>query len=247
MENTSVSKRVWGPWATAGFGIVVIVISLITQVLVVGVFAVIRLIPDAILSPSQLVDALSSRLGLLTALSTFASAVVCVGLIIAIVKVRRSATVVEYLGLRPITGMTILVTLAITAGFMILSEGLSISLERPVPEFMVDVYNTSVWPALLWISIVIFAPAFEETFFRGFLFEGFRRSRIGISGTIGLTALVWALSHVQYGTYEIVTIFVMGIILGIVRLKTGSLWSTLLMHALYNLIAMLQMTLYING
>ena len=88
---------------------------------------------------------------------------------------------------------------------------------------------------------------FEETFFRGFLFEGFRHSRIGIAGTIVLTALIWALFHVQYGIYEIVTIFVMGIILGIVRLDTRSLWSTLLMHAFSNLIATLEIAINVNA
>ncbi|MFC2122910.1 CPBP family intramembrane glutamic endopeptidase, partial [Bacteroidota bacterium] len=62
-------------------------------------------------------------------------------------------------------------------------------------------------------------------------------------GAIFLTALVWALIHVQYGAYEIAIIFIMGIMFGIVRLRTRSLWSTLLMHAFNNFIAMLQLAL----
>ena len=113
---------------------------------------------------------------------------------------------------------------------------------------MVDIYNTSVWPAFFWVVIIIFAPAFEETFFRGFLFVGFRQSRIGITGTIAVTALIWTLFHIgQYDIYEMATIFVSGIVLGIVRLKTDSLWSPLIIHVFFNLIATLQVALNVNG
>jgi len=72
------------------------------------------------------------------------------------------------------------------------------------------------------------------------------QSRIGVVGAIGLTAFFWAILHVQYGVYEIATIFLLGIVLGIMRFKTGSLWSPLLMHAFFNLIATLQVALNSN-
>jgi membrane protease YdiL (CAAX protease family) len=249
-------RAVWGPWATLGFGIVVIVISTIAEGLVGVVFVLSRAFTSWDLSLDslqfkELADAvasiLSSNLGLLVALATIVSAVVCVAVIVAIVKVRRSVGVAGYLAFQPISGRNILVVLAVMLGFIILSDCLSILLERPVyPDFMMDVYRTSVWPALLWIALIIFAPAFEETLFRGFLFEGFRQSRLGIIGAIGLTSLFWALLHVQYDVYEIAVIFVMGILFGIVRLKTGSLWSTLIMHAFANLVATLELVLRLN-
>ncbi|MFC2044902.1 lysostaphin resistance A-like protein, partial [Chloroflexota bacterium] len=134
------------------------------------------------------------------------------------------------------------------AGFIILLDFLGLILGIPFyPEFMVYTYNTSIWPALLWVALVIFAPAFEETWFRGFLFAGFRQSRIGVYGTIGLTALLWALSHIQYGIYGITTIFVMGLLFGIARFKTDSLWSPLLMHGLINFVATLQVAINMNS
>jgi len=245
-ENT-LNRRVWEPWATAGFGLVVGIVFLVTQMLVVGIFATVKIVTDSILSPSQIVEYLISATGLVLALATIASAIVGVGLVILIVKLRRSATVVEYLGLRLITRKTVLVLLAITAGLITLSDSLSVILGRPVPDFLTDAYRTSVWPALLWVAIIIFAPLFEEAFFRGFLFVGFRQSRIGAAGTIGLTAFIWTLLHIQYGVYELATTFVLGIVLGIVRLKTGSLCSSLLIHAFWNLVAMVELALYVNG
>ena len=176
-----------------------------------------------------------------------ASAVAGLGITAIIIKVRKGLTIPEYLGLKRISVKQILVLLAISAGFIILADGLSWILQESPSGFTVDAYRTSVWPALFWVAAVIFAPVFEETFFRGFLFVGLRQSRIGVPGTIGLTALVWALMHVQYGVYEIGTIFFLGIALGVARHKTGSLWSPLLMHAFFNLAAMVQTVLYING
>ena len=67
-----------------------------------------------------------------------------------------------------------MVLLAISAVCIILPYTLSLLLDRPISEIMVEVYDTSEWPALLWVVIIIFAPVIEEVFFRGFLFEGFR-------------------------------------------------------------------------
>ena len=110
-------------------------------------------------------------------------------------------------------------------------------------EFTTDVYNTSIWPVLLGIAIVVFAPAFEETFFRGFLFVGLRQSPIGTAGAIVLTAIMWALLHVQYDVYGMSVILVLGIVLGIVRSKTGSLWSPIIIHSFWNLFAVIGIAL----
>ena len=89
MENTSFSRRIWGPWATVGFGIAVIVIYSIIQGLVVFFFAIgealslVDNLPGSIQS-EDVVSAvglvLSSNLGLLIALGTIASAIVCLSL-----------------------------------------------------------------------------------------------------------------------------------------------------------------------
>ena len=245
--NLISKKPVWGPWSTAWFGLVVGIVFLVTQILVAIAYYAIKVTSDSTSNPLQFAQSLLTD-GLLIALATFASTIICIGLIIIIVKVRKSSTVAEYLGFRRLNGKTILALLAITAGVIVVSGLLTLILGKPRPEFMVDIYNRGTGLIYFWIAVVIFAPAFEETFFRGFLFEGFKHSRIGISGTIAVTAFVWALLHIgQYGAYEIATIFVLGIVLGIVRYKTGSLWSPLIVHAFSNLIATLEVALYING
>ena len=53
--------------------------------------------------------------------------------------------------------------------------------------------------------------------------------------------------HFQYDAYGIATIFTLGLVMGAVRYKTGSLWSVLIIHALFNLVALVETYLYMNG
>jgi len=84
------------------------------------------------------------------------------------------------------------------------------------------------------------APIFEELSFRGFLFEGLRRSWLGDSGTILVTSLVWAVIHTQYQLVYVLQIFALGLLLGAARLRTGSIVTPIAMHALFSAIAIVQ-------
>jgi membrane protease YdiL (CAAX protease family) len=256
IEKPAPERKIWGPWATVGFGLVIIAVFFIIQILVSVVFFIVN-IPsyfDSSTGPPQLDELLNAietmlatQEGLITSITALVTTVICVGLIIVFARIRKGVSIAEYLGLKQITGKQILAVLAIMAGFIILSDCLSLLLGRPLyPEQMVSLYRTSVWPALLWVSLIIFVPIFEETLFRGFVFEGFWQSRLGPVGAVGLTALAWASLHIQYDFYNIAVIFVLGILLGIVRIKTGSLWSTLIMHAFANLVALIEVALNLN-
>ena len=90
---------------------------------------------------------------------------------------------------------------------------------------------------LMWFSVVIVAPVTEELFFRGFLHRGWAPSWLGVSGTIVLTSALWAVLHQQYNTFTILLIFVMGLIFGWMRQRSGSTLLPMLLHAVNNLFA----------
>jgi membrane protease YdiL (CAAX protease family) len=217
-------KPVWGGWATAGFGLVVLIVSLIVQIIVIVVFLMATLFSEGLVDLPQVMESINDKMGLIVSITSIPGAIVSVALIIGFIKLRKGARIKEYLGLNPTSKKTVLAVLAISIGFIIFSEGLGLILEPPTSEFGI-----------------------EEVLFRGFLFEGFRQSRIGAIGAIGLTAFIWTLLHVQYGAFEITTIFVLGIIMGIVRFKTGSLWSVLIMHGFHNMVVTILTALYVNG
>lgn len=113
--------------------------------------------------------------------------------------------------------------------------------ERETPDFMNQIYNGSSNHLLLGIAVVIAAPFFEEFLFRGFIFEGLLHSRIGLIGALIIPAATWAVIHVQYGLFEIATIFIIGIILAIAKYRTQSIYIPIFMHMFMNLTASLFM------
>jgi membrane protease YdiL (CAAX protease family) len=96
-----------------------------------------------------------------------------------------------------------------------------------------DMAQSRVWWALL-IGAAIGAPIAEELLFRGLLFGVLRDSRLGLTGTMIVTAALWATLHMQYSLYGLAAIFLIGLYLGWLRERTGSLIPPIFCHALYN-------------
>lgn len=214
-------------------------VQFLVQIAVAIVYGFVEGISDPDFDSSVFAENLDSD-GLFLSIATIVAAVICIGLIILFVKLRKGITVSEYLALKPITRKHIFIVIGVFLGLLILAGIASFFMgETEDSEFTLEVYNTSVWPVLFGIAVVVFAPVFEETLFRGFLFAGLRQSFIGTAGAIVLTALMWTLLHLQYEVAGMSIIFVLGIILGIVRYKTGSLWTVILIHALWNLFAVI--------
>jgi membrane protease YdiL (CAAX protease family) len=90
---------------------------------------------------------------------------------------------------------------------------------------------------MLWLATVVVAPIAEELLFSGFLHRGWAPSWLGVSGTIVLTSALWAALHQQYHWFGILCIFLMGLIFGWARQRSGSTTLTIMLHALNNLFA----------
>jgi membrane protease YdiL (CAAX protease family) len=107
-----------------------------------------------------------------------------------------------------------------------------------VTSFQLQSYTTAAaagWlPAMLAAAIVV-APAGEEAMFRGFLFRGWVRSPRSAWPAIVAISMLWAILHIQYDWTGMLQIFVIGLFLGWVRWRSGSLALTFLLHALFNL------------
>lgn len=86
---------------------------------------------------------------------------------------------------------------------------------------------------LIFVSLAVLVPIFEELLLRGYLLEGLRRSRLGEIGAILITAILWAALHPDTPA-RLVGLFLDGILLALARLRTGSTYLTILVHALHN-------------
>jgi membrane protease YdiL (CAAX protease family) len=99
---------------------------------------------------------------------------------------------------------------------------------------------------VLWLSIVVVAPITEELLFRGFLHRGWAPSWLGVAGTIFLTSALWAALHQQYNWLGILCIFLMGLMFGWARQRSGSTTLTIVLHALNNLWALILVAVQIE-
>ena len=84
---------------------------------------------------------------------------------------------------------------------------------------------------ILFVTTTLLAPFFEEIIFRGILLPTLSRDFGTISGII-VSAFIFALAHLSLG--EMPPLFVLGIGLGITRIASGSLLSSVIMHSLWN-------------
>ena len=208
----------WGAWATIGLGLAIGLLFLASQTLVLIGFLIAKIASGPIPDLLDYVQSLASN-GLVVAISTIVSAIVGIALIIIFVRIRGNKSVSDYIGLKRISWKTVAAVVAVfivTFAVIVFLETLyntithSTSTEAANSSFMTDTYNTAGWLPLLWIAVVGFAPAFEEAFFRGFLFVGLQRSRIGAVGTVLFTSLVWASLHLQYNIFGMATIVILG-------------------------------------
>jgi hypothetical protein len=98
------------------------------------------------------------------------------------------------------------------------------------------IFDHAVTVPLAVILTVVAAPVVEETFFRGFLFNGLRRT-LGFSGAASLSGLLFALAHAQ-GTL-IIPFTVIGMIFAWTYRRAGTLWANIGAHCLFNLVSVL--------
>lgn len=94
-------------------------------------------------------------------------------------------------------------------------------------------------PALAVFAIVVIAPLAEEILFRGLLF-GALEEKCG-NWTILWTALAFALCH--FDLFYFVPLTILGLLFGWARQKSGSVWLSVILHCLNNLVAIVALAL----
>ena len=234
----------WGAVGTLIWGALIMLGFLLAQVIVSGVYVVIVYSQDSATELENLATELQYNATILS-VGAFSSLLLGGLLTIGAIKLKKNSNLGEYLALRftdlPTAGRWLLIAFV----FILLSDALTLLLGKPiVPEFTAKVFQSAESMWLLWIALLVAAPVFEEVFFRGFILTGFASSFIGTNGAILISSALWAAIHLQYDLYGIATIFVMGLMFGLARVKTGSILLTILLHSFANFIAMIEATLF---
>ncbi len=90
---------------------------------------------------------------------------------------------------------------------------------------------------------IVLSPIAEETLFRGLIY-GYLRSRFGATSGLLIQASVFALSHLTTSMTDIVYRLVIGLVLGYLYERTGSLYPSILGHSMINLWAIVSVTVF---
>jgi membrane protease YdiL (CAAX protease family) len=184
--------------------------------------------------------------GVAVALTVIATGPAALAVVWLAVRLAR-ANFAEYLALTPFAprdlalGLVCLVICALGVDLTAWLAGHAV-----VPGFVFDTLASAKAARALPLfltAVLLIAPLSEELTVRGFLYRGFAASRLGSAGAILLTSALWASIHVQYDWFFIGEVFVLGLILGWMRCRSGSTWLTVVLHGAYNLIAVAQGTL----
>jgi membrane protease YdiL (CAAX protease family) len=223
----------WGRWATLGLSLIALFggqgVALAT---LVGWYG---------LSLTHWSDLLVD--GLLVTLSVYIATAVQTALL-ALMARPTGTSAANYLGLTLPRKRDVIIGIVIVTIVGAALDGASKLLGfNPVSQFQFDIYRSARaegWLPWLWLAIVVVGPIGEETLFRGFLFHGWHQSPGDAWVAIIVTALLWALSHAQYNLYLIGQVFLLGLLLGWFRFKSGSTILTILLHGVLNLEAMLE-------
>lgn len=234
----------WRALATILFTILIIAATMLAPFLL-GIF---YLIVDAdSLAMTGISGAMTTAINSknFLALNVLISLIVCVVLVFAVVKLKAGASVRRYLALKPVRlgqlslWVGAVLVCAVLADFLMQFFGI-----EKIPQSMVDMWERSESAWLLAIAVVVAAPLWEELLFRGFLMRGLETSIFRGTGAVVIAAAIWTLLHVQYEWYYLVVIFVLGLLLGVARLATGSLYVPVAMHIAQNLLALVQIAIY---
>jgi membrane protease YdiL (CAAX protease family) len=238
------AKGPWGFWATLGWALVIGILWVGVQVVVVIAYiAGLALIHHG--NAKQIsYESIETHGDLMWVAATLSGAA-GVALAILLVKLRNGPSLKDYFGLFWPEKKKILLWIGSLVMFVMAADYLTNVLGRPVvPEVMTELFrNTAVVP-FLWFALLVAAPVSEELIFRGFIFRGLESSRARAAGTILITSALWAGIHMQYDAYGMLWIFLGGIILGLARLKTGSVLLCVAAHATMNLISLVETRLY---
>ena len=221
--------KIWGYWATLGWAVLAFLAG---QFIAFGALLWLRIGGDWSTILQTPYD------GVLVTLFIVIANPITIAVLAGAVRLRR-ANAADYLALhRPRSGDVTLGVACMVALIAVSDALLYFSGRDVVTPFQLQSYTTAAaagWLPAMAIAAILVAPAGEEIMFRGFLFRGWARSERSAWPAIVVISVLWAALHLQYDWTGMLQILVIGLVLGWMRLRSGSVVLTFVLHALFNL------------
>lgn len=248
-----IAQQPWGATAAFFWGMLIIFLYLVVTMFSLGVAIGWETAKQGI-SPDE-AAAFGEKLGLSLAMDgdfNSINYIVCFFIftpfLLWLAKKRKNTTTWAYLGFDklPNKAQMIKYTLIMVAYF-VGAYVVSALFNIETPASMVELYNSTDYLILSFIAVVICAPIIEEIFFRGFLFKSWQASKLGVSGTIILTSILFTLIHTgQYDFSILAILFVFALILGFSRYQSGGIYLPIYLHFINNFYSSIEMYFFMN-
>ena len=125
---------------------------------------------------------------------------------------------------------------AIVAAAILYSIAAAVLLDRfdQQAQFTFKIPEDSVASLILIALAVVVAPVTEELLFRGWIYTGLRH-KLGLWPALLLSSALFAVAHYEDTHIYALAVFPVGLALGGLRERSGSIKAPILFHALYNL------------
>jgi membrane protease YdiL (CAAX protease family) len=136
------------------------------------------------------------------------------------------------------------VALMIIAFRMIFDNSLSLWISNiPMPDYINEAFEElAISPIILILSVAVIAPIYEEVIFRGILLKGMTKKMNPIIALV-VSSLFFALMHMNIP--QGINAFLLGIVIGFIYLRTGSIYLSIFAHFVNNFLALSLSSLFI--
>lgn len=144
---------------------------------------------------------------------------------------RPTATQVRFLVGAGLVAIPLTYLVSIISQFILRQLGMEHPVSHPMLEWMTMLRDRPGLRALAIVSATVFAPVFEELFFRGHLQTGLIGAFRSRGMAIVIASVVFASLHPWW---TIPPIFVLSLCLGVVYERTNNLWIPIGLHVAFN-------------
>ncbi len=133
--------------------------------------------------------------------------------------------------------------LAVGVAFWLFSSYTGELLKLPEEQIMLDIKiarNSVGMGILIFTTICLVVPIMEELVFRGWLFSKVAQTKLGSTGAIVLTSLIFTIIHSQYEqSITFIMLFLFSLLLGYARYKSNNISYSILIHIIFNSLALI--------
>jgi len=175
-------------------------------------------------------------------ISTFLTAVLTLPFLKFTLDAQNKSEVIGRLAIKKVALFPLIITVLLTAAFVLLEQWFFGFMEVALPDFMLEVEaqtNSLLAKIILLLAVVFIGPIYEEVIFRGVAFYRLKKTALGASGAIIIPSIVFTLIHWQYDQVEIyISVFVFSCLMGLLRHLSGNLWYCIIAHMICNLLAL---------